>query len=593
MAKVNTYDSDEELKVTMNKEQLKRAAGYIKPYKKEFALTISIMLLVTVASMSTPYLFQIAMDDMIPVGNVKGLITLGIVCAVIFVFSIWANAYRAKMMTYVGASVVHDLRCDLFGHLQELPVTYFDTRPHGKILVRVVNYINSLADMFSNGLVNALMELVSLIVIVIFMFAISVKLTLISLIGFPVLLIFILKIKAIHRSAWQKYSDKNSNLNAYLHESINGIRITQAFVKERSNSRIFSRISADTLRAWMKAKLIEFLIWPASTVISELSVIVIYFVGAAAVAQENLSVGVIVAIISYIWRFWTPINNMSNIYNQIMTNMAYLDRIFEVIDEDVVIHDKENAYVMPDVKGDVSFRHVTFAYDEGENILEDLSFDVPAGTMVALVGQTGAGKSTVANLLGRYYDIQSGEITIDGINIQDVTVKSLREQLGFMLQDSFVFSGNIMENIRYGRLDATDDEVIAAAKAVNAHDFITEMPNGYFTEVSERGSVLSAGQRQLISLARAMLKDPSVLVLDEATSSIDTETEIKIMDGIEKILANRTSFVIAHRLSTIKSADVIMVIGNKGIIEKGSHEELLALGGEYAKLYQTQTSLDA
>lgn len=591
MAKVNTYDSDEELKVKMNKEQLKRAVSYIKPYKKEFIMTISIMLLATIAAMSTPYLFQIAMDKMIPAGNVRGLVYLGMICGGILIFSVWAHAFRAKLMNYVGASVVHDLRCDMFGHLQELPVTYFDTRPHGKILVRVVNYINSLADMFSNGLVNALMEMVSIIVIVAFMFAINVKLTLISLIGFPLLLVFIMKLRAIHHRAWQKYSDKNSNLNAYLHESINGIRITQAFVKERSNSRIFSRISVDTLRAWMKAKLIEFLIWPTSTVISELSVIVIYFVGAAAVAREQLSVGVIVAIISYIWRFWNPINNMSNIYNQLMTNLAYLERIFEVIDEDVVIHDKENAGEMPDVKGDVSFRNVTFAYDEGENILENLSFEVPSGTMVALVGQTGAGKSTVANLLGRYYDIQSGAITIDGINIQDVTVKSLREQLGFMLQDSFVFSGNIMENIRYGRLDATDAEVIEAAKAVNAHEFIMEMPEGYHTVVSERGSMLSAGQRQLISLARAMLKDPSVLVLDEATSSIDTETEIKIMDGIAKILENRTSFVIAHRLSTIKSADVIMVIGNKGIIEKGSHDELLELGGEYAKLYRTQTSL--
>lgn len=591
MAKVNTYDSDEELKVKMNKAQLKRAAHYIKPYKKEFILTIFVMLLATVAAMSTPYLFQIAMDNMIPEGNIRGLIYIGAGCAAILIFSIWAHAFRSKMMTHVGSSIVHDLRCDIFGHLQELPVTYFDTRPHGKILVRVVNYINSLADMFSNGLVNALMESVSIIVIVAFMFAINVKLTLISLAGFPILVIFIIKLRGIHHRAWQKYSDKNSNLNAYLHESISGVRVTQAFVQERSNSRIFSRIASDTMRAWLKAVLIEFLIWPTSTVISELSVIIIYFVGAAAVANEQLSVGVIIAIISYIWRFWNPINNMCTIYNQLMTNFAYLERIFEVIDEDVVIHDKENAFDMPDVSGDVSFKNVTFSYDDGENILENISFDVPAGTMVALVGQTGAGKTTIVNLLGRYYDINSGEIDIDGINIHDVTVKSLREQLGFMLQDSFVFSGNIMENIRYGRLNATDEDVINAAKAVNAHEFIMEMPGGYNTVVSERGNVLSAGQRQLISLARAMLKDPKVLVLDEATSSIDTETEIKIMDGISKILKNRTSFVIAHRLSTIKSADVIMVIGNKGIIEKGSHDELLALNGEYAKLYRTQTSL--
>ena len=591
MAKVNTYAQDEDLNASLNKDQLKKAGKYIRPYKKEFILTLAVMLLATTANMSLPYLMQIALDDMIPQGNVHGLIVLGTICLGILIWSVFAANFRMKYMNYVGHSIIYDLRKDLFAQLQKLPFTYFDSRPHGKILVRVVNYVNSLSDMFSNGLVNTVLELVSLFVIVGFMMAINVKLALISLIGFPILAFVIVKLKNVHRQAWQEYSDKNSNLNAYLHESINGVRVTQAFVRERKNSRIFSRLSADTLRSWMKAKCIEFLIWPTSTIISELTVCVIYFVGAAAVAQESLSVGVIVAMISYIWRFWTPINNISNVYNSLMTNAAYLERIFETIEEDVVIEDAPDAGVMPEVEGRVTFEHVTFGYEPGINILEDISFQIKPGTTVALVGPTGAGKTTVVNLLSRYYDLTGGRILIDGHDISKVTLDSLRGQMGYMLQDSFVFTGTIMDNIRYGRLDATDEEVIAAAKAVNADDFISVMPDGYQTYVSERGNTLSAGQRQLISLARAMLKDPRILILDEATSSIDTETEIKLMDGIQTILENRTSFVIAHRLSTIRSADIIMVVGDKRIMEAGTHDELMTLGGEYCKLYQTQTSL--
>ncbi|MCI9626738.1 MAG: ABC transporter ATP-binding protein [Clostridia bacterium] len=591
MPKVNTYSQDEDLKVSLNKSHLQKAKTYLLKYKKEFILTLIVLLISTVANMALPYIVQIALDDMIPSANIRGLFTLGGICLVIMIISIFATRFRMKYMNYVGHSVIYDLRKDLFAHLQKLPFTYFDSRPHGKILVRVVNYVNSLADMFSNGIVNAIMEMVSLFVIVGFMFAIDVRLAAISLIGFPLLVFFIVKLRSIHRKAWQSYSDKNSNLNAYLAESINGVRITQAFVRERKNSRIFSRISGDTMRAWIRAKCIEFLIWPTSSVISELSVCVIYFIGAAMVSKAQLSVGVIVAIISYIWRFWGPINNMSNIYNSVITNAAYLERILETMEEDVEIEDKPDAKEMPDVKGKVEFKHVTFGYDEHCHILEDLNFTVEPGQTIALVGHTGAGKTTVVNLLSRYYNLNSGEICIDGINIADVTIKSLREQFGYMLQDSFMFSGTIMENIRYGRLDATDEEVMEAAKVVNAHDFITKLPAGYNTFVSERGGTLSAGQQQLISLARAMLKDPHILILDEATSSIDTETEIKLIDGINRLLEGRTSFVIAHRLSTIKAADRIMVIGNQNIIEQGTHEELLALQGEYYKLYQAQTSL--
>lgn len=590
MAKVNTYSQDEDLKIKLDRKQLKKAKRYIAPYKKEFALTFLVSIIASVASMSTPFLTQIALDVQIPNKNVKGLIILGIIFLIITAISVFAQKFRMKYMNYVGQSIIYDIRRDLFAHLQKLPFSYYDSRPHGKILVRVVNYVNSLADMFSNGIVNSVMELISLVIILCYMFAVNIRLTLISLIGLPVLAAAILSLKNIHRRAWQKYSDKNSNLNAYLHESINGVRITQAFVRERKNKRIFSRLASDTLKNFMKAKSIEFLIFPITSVISTTTICVIYYIAVAAIAQDPaaLQVGVIVAIISYIQRFWTPIMNLSNIYNSVMTNAAYLDRIFETMDEDVVIKNLPDAVEMPDVRGDVEFENVTFSYDGEYNILENVSFKVKAGETIALVGQTGAGKTTVVNLLSRYYDIQGGRILIDGNDISKVTIESLRSKLGYMLQDSFIFSGTIMENIRYGRLDASDEEVISAAKSVNAHDFIDNMKDGYNTFVSERGSTLSAGQRQLISLARAMLRNPQILILDEATSTIDTETEIKLINGIEEILKNRTSFVIAHRLSTIKNSDRIMVIGDKGIIESGSHDELMALGGDYCKLYTSQ-----
>ena len=586
MARVNKFDQDEDLNAQIDKGQILKAKQYIMTHKKEFVITLIIMLVATVASMSTPLLLSIAMDDYIPNGNVQGLLILGGILLITFFIAYFSAQIRMKLMNRVGQGIIFDLRRDLFSHLQKLPYTYFDTRPHGKILVRVVNYINSLSDMFSNGLVNTVMEVVSLVIILIFMFIVDVRLTLVSLCGLPLLVAGIWMIKSRHRRAWQDYSNKNSNLNAYLHESISGVRVTQAFVREKRNAKIFRKLSLETRSSFMRAKVIEMLVFPMAMVISEATVMVVYYLGAMSL-EAGMQIGTIVAMVSYVYRFWGPINNMSNIYNTLMTNAAYLERIFETMEEDVTIHDVPNAGTLANVQGGVEFKNVSFAYEPGVPILEDISFSVKPGQRVALVGATGAGKTTIVNLLSRYYDVTGGNIYIDGTDIGQITVKSLRGSLGYMLQDSFVFSGTIMENIRYGKLDATDDEVIEAAKMSLAHEFIAVLPNGYHTHVSERGSTLSAGQRQLISLARAMLRNPSILILDEATSSIDTETEQKLMRGIEKLLRGRTSFLIAHRLSTIKNADCIMVIGDRGILEQGNHEELMALRGKYYDLCKT------
>ena len=591
MAKVNRYNEDEELTVKINRTHIAQAKKYITPYKREFILTLSVVLVSTVANMSAPYLLQVALDEKIPNKDIRGLMVLGVIFACTIVISIIAARIRMRCMNIAGQGIIYDIRRDLFGHLQQLPFTYYDSRPHGKILVRVVNYVNSLADMFSNGIVTALTELFSLLVILGFMFAVDVKLTLISLLGMPIFIFCVFKIKGAHRKAWQAHSNKNSNLNAYLHESINGVRITQAFVREHKNKRLFQKLCLENMTAWMKAKSIELTIFPMTQIISQGTVCALYTIAAMLILQGQYTVGMIVAIVNYVWRFWTPITNISNVYNSVMTNAAYLDRILETLGEDVEIKDVPGAYELPDVRGRVEFQNVSFSYDDGYPILQNLSFTVEPGESIALVGATGAGKSTIVNLLSRYYDIQEGKILIDGHDISKVTVSSLRAQLGYMLQDSFVFSGTIMENIRYGKLDATDEEVRAAARAVNADEFIMNFKDGYQTYVSERGSTLSAGQRQLISLARAMLRDPHILILDEATSSIDTETEKKLIDGINQLLKNRTSFIIAHRLSTIRGSDRIMVIGKKNIIEQGTHDELMALKGEYYKLYVSQNSL--
>ena len=446
--------------------------------------------------------------------------------------------------------------------------------------------------MLFRSVANAIVEIFTLIVVTCFMFATNVKLTLISLLGLPILMLVLFSMKSILRKARRDYNNKSSNLNAYLHESISGVKITQAFVRKRKNSRIFSHLSVDAFRAWMKVVMADFSIQVSTTIISDITVCITYFLAIVVLSGENISVGVTIAMITYVTKLWEPINNLANLYNQIVTNAAYLERILETMDEDVMIADSENAYPLPKIKGDISFINLDFKYDENSRyIFKDFNLNVKAGEKVALVGHTGAGKTTVVNLLSRYYEITAGDIKVDGHSIKDVTLNSLRGQIGYMLQESYIFSGTIMDNIRYGKLDATNEEVIAAAKAVSAHDFIMELKDGYETYVTERGTSLSIGQRQFISLARTMLLDPKVLILDEATASIDTQTEKMVIEGISKLTEGRTCFMVAHRLSTIINADRILVIGDQNIIEQGSHSALMDKKGTYYEFYTTQTQL--
>lgn len=586
----NKYDVDEVLEDKFDINQLKRLLGYLKPYRKRFASVAVMMLTASAFTMLIPQFFLRIMDECIPAKDMKGVALYSGLTLLAALYSAFSLRYKIKHTNIIGQQIIHDLRYDIFRHLQDLPFSYYDNRPHGKIQVRVVNYVNSLSDLLSNGIVNTITDLCNLFFIVAFMLLTNVRLTLLCLCGLPVLAVVVVFIKRKQRRAWQIQSNKQSNLNAYIAESINGIRVTQSFVREEMNSDIFNNLSSSYRKAWMHACMYNFTMGPSVDIISMITTSAIYVLGIHWMfdSAAPITVGVLVAFTSYVGRFWAPINTLAGFYNSLLTAISYLERIFETIDEPVSVKDAPDATQMPLIKGDVTFEHVTFGYEPEIKILDDVNFHAKTGDTFAIVGPTGAGKTTLVNLLSRFYNLDGGRILIDGTDISKVTIHSLRAQMGVMMQDSFIFAGTIMDNIRYGNYTATDEEVIRAAKTVCAHDFIMEMEDGYYTQVNERGSRLSVGQRQLISFARALLADPKILILDEATSSIDTETEIVLQKGLNELLKGRTSFIIAHRLSTIKNADCIMYVDQGNILEKGTHDELMAKNGEYYRLYMSQ-----
>ena len=583
----NKFDTDEEIEQKLNLRIIPRMLRWIKPYSWWMVLACVIMLVASGISLISPYLIRMAIDVAIPAANYSLLIKISVFIVITTLFARILLAAKLRLMTRVAQKIIVTIRKEVFTKLQALPFTYFDSRPHGKILIRVVNYVNSLSDLLSNGIIQLISDLFTLVVIVCFMLAIDVRLTLVCMAVLPVLLLVLVSMKKKQHEAWKQESYKRSNLTAYLSESLNGMKITQSFARERVNQGIFNELCDKCKKVWIHAVNMNNIIWPVVDNLSTLGVALVYMAGIAWLGDGmggTVTVGTLVAFTGYIWRFWMPIQNLGNFYNSMVTTGAYVERIFELLDEPEDITDRDGAVELPPIRGHVSFDHVNFSYEPGNPVLKDVNFTITPGTSVAIVGPTGAGKTTIVNLLTRFYNPDDGKILIDGLDIQSLQIKSIRKQVGVMLQDSFLFSGTIMENIRYGRLDATDEECIAAAKTVQAHDFIAAFPDGYNTKVTANGGGLSQGQKQLISFARVLLSDPRILILDEATSSVDTQTEKALQKGLDELLKGRTSFIIAHRLSTIRNSNIIFFVDHGEIVERGNHKELMALNGNYAHL---------
>lgn len=580
----NKFDVDETLETPFDFRHLKRALVYVKKYRKKMILALSLSAASVIIGLFSPVITQYALDNSIPNKDIPQLILMAVLLTITILVSVIFATIRSRIMTAVGQDIIFDIRTDLFEHLQRLSFEYYDSRPHGKILVRVINYVNSVSDILSNGIINFVLEIFNLVFIVIFMFIMHWQMALVIMTGVPLLALIIGLIKKRQRKAWQEVNNKSSNLNAYLHEGLVGAKVTQLFVREEENAEIYQGLSEAYREKWMKAVTYNNLLWPSVDTISAVISAAIYFCGLLVIDPANISLGTIVAMGGYASRFWQPIMNLSNLFNNFVNGVSYLERIFETMDEPVKVKDKENASEMPEIKGNVKFDKVCFSYDESAEILHDLSFDIKAGESVALVGPTGAGKTTIVNLISRFYDTTGGKVLIDGQDISEVTLRSLRSQMGIMLQDSVIFSGTVEDNIRYGKLDATSDEIKRAIKTVRAEEFIENM-GGLSAPIIERGASLSQGQRQLIAFARTLLSDPKILILDEATSAIDAKTEKLLQDGLDMLLKGRTSFIIAHRLSTIRNCDKIMYVSNKGITECGTHDELIAKKGDYYKLY--------
>ena len=579
----NKFDADEEIEQKFNPHIVMRLMKWIKPYTKWMVLSCILMLVSSAISLTSPYLTRMAIDKAIPNKDYK---MLAIISAILLASTLLVRillAKKLKIMTRVAQRIIVNIRKDVFIKLQSLPFCYFDSRPHGKILIRVVNYVNSLSELLSNGIIQLISDLFTLIVIIGFMVAIDVKLTLVAMAVLPVLFIILFSMKKRQHEAWKQESYKRSNLTAYLSESLNGMKITQSFAREDVNQSIFDALCRKCKKVWIHAVNINNIIWPCVDILSTLGVTLVYIAGINWVG-ETVTIGTLVAFAGYIWRFWQPIQNLGNFYNSMVTTGAYIERIFELLDEKDDITDKPDAVELPPIRGHVRFNHVNFSYEPENPVLKDIDFTITPGMTVAIVGPTGAGKTTIVNLLSRFYNPDDGNILIDGLDIQDLQIKSIRKQVGVMLQDSFLFSGTIMENIRYGRLDATDEQVINAAKSVQAHEFISAFPDGYNAKLSANGGGLSQGQKQLISFARVLLSDPRILILDEATSSVDTHTEKALQKGLGQLLKGRTSFIIAHRLSTIRNADIIFYVDHGEIVERGNHHQLVELGGNYAKM---------
>ena len=579
---------DEKTATKINVKLILRLFTFFKPYRRKVKSALALVIVTTALGLIMPYLLSIAIDEYIAGENLPGLLLMGFIMLCAYTISMYLSRIHIKIISATAEIIIKDLREKLFAHIQTMSFSFFDNRPSGKILARVIGDINSLQQLFNSTVTNLLPDTLLLLGVVAIMLSMHWQLALASLMMLPVLAVVLSVIQVLSERRWQDVRKKASTMNAFIHESFSGIRVIQSFKQEKESLDMFSEIAGNSRTSWMAAIRVNNVLWPVIELSWALGTIIVYWYGIRLIDTGGITVGLLTAFAGYVGMFWNPIMNLGNYYNMLISSLTAAERIFEIMDLEPEIRDKKGALPIDQIIGKVTFENVSFGYEDGQVVLDNVSFNIKPGESIALVGETGAGKTTIVNLISRFYDPTGGRVLIDGKDIRDHTVESIRSQMGIMMQDTFLFSTSVMENIRYGRPDASDEEVIESAKAVHAHDFITQLKNGYETNVNERGSRLSVGQRQLLSFARAILANPRILILDEATSSIDTNTEILVQNALKRLLIGRTSFIIAHRLSTIRGADRIMVVHDGKITESGSHDELMAARGMYYELCAVQ-----
>ncbi|MEN2983706.1 MAG: ABC transporter ATP-binding protein [Dictyoglomaceae bacterium] len=578
---------DEKLEEKVSLEILKRLFKYLKPFKKEIFIAFFLIFIVMIVDLANPYFMKLAIDEYIKNKDSKGLILVGVIILILNLISAFSSKKRTERIAKITHSVLLNIRQDLYNHIQKLSFSFFDERPVGKILARVIGDVNSLNNFFNMSITNLIPDTAVIIATSFIMFYLNPKLALIGLSTLPFLIITLFYIQVVSRKRWQVVRKKNSTLNAFTHENFSGIKVVKYFTAENYRKNLFSKLAWDVRSAFVKAVRINDMFWPMVEFSWGIGTVITFYFGIKMINTRDITVGLLIAFINYISMFWRPIMNLSNFYNSLIIGMASAERIFEIMDISPNIFEDKNAIDL-NIKGEVEFRNVSFSYDGRKKVLDNISFKVKPGEKIALVGHTGAGKTTIVNLICRFYDPQEGEILIDGVNIKKIKLKSLREQIAVMFQDTFLFSGSVLDNIKYGNLSADFNQVMETAKKVYAHDFIISLEKGYETSVQERGTRLSIGQRQLISLARTLIANPKILILDEATASIDTHTERLLQKGIERLLEGRTAFIIAHRLSTIQNVDRIFVVEDGKIVEIGTHEELMRKKGIYYEMFISQ-----